>query len=160
MEAGHIPLGMEAFGAANASQWEIITDTIDNTDYYVLVIGARYGSINEDTGLSFTEMEFDYALSKNIPCLVLSMAEGVSVDPKFVDNPELLSKFKKRAMHNRQSDFWKSGDDLAAKVIKALTAEFRRTPRLGWIRPPQTLSINATEEFAQISKENRGSCWI
>lgn len=155
MEAGHIPLGMEAFGAASASQWEIITDTIDTADYYVLILGARYGSVDEDTKISFTEMEFDYALQKGIPCLVLSMAEGVTVDPKFVDNAKKLKLFKDRAMHNRQSAFWKSEDELASKVIKGLTSEFRRSPRPGWVRPQQILNPNTIEELAQLSKENR-----
>ena len=48
----------------------MIKQVIDLCDYYVLIIGARYGSLNETTGLSYTEMEYDYAVSKNIPVLV------------------------------------------------------------------------------------------
>lgn len=61
-----IPAGMEAFVAADDKQFNIIKRVIDLCDYYILVIGSRYGSINEKAGKSYTEMEFDYALSKRI----------------------------------------------------------------------------------------------
>ena len=51
----HFPVGMEMFGAANESQWKIIQDTIDSSDYYVLLIAHRYGSIimeGADVGIS------------------------------------------------------------------------------------------------------------
>lgn len=41
----HFPVGMELFGAADEEQWEIIKETIDSSDYYVLIIAQRYGSI-------------------------------------------------------------------------------------------------------------------
>jgi len=62
-----IPAGMEAFVATNDEQFEVIKKVIDLCDYYVLIIGGRYGSINSQTGLSYTEMEYDYAVSKEIP---------------------------------------------------------------------------------------------
>ena len=39
------PIGMEMFSADDKEQWEIIQETIDSSDYYVLIIGHRYGSI-------------------------------------------------------------------------------------------------------------------
>ena len=44
-----IPAGMEAFVAANDEQFEVIKKVIDLCDYYVLIIGNRYGSINQTT---------------------------------------------------------------------------------------------------------------
>ena len=60
----HFPIGMEMFNAGNDQQWKIITDTIDKTDYYVLILGKRYGSIlkdGDDRGISYTEREYRYA---------------------------------------------------------------------------------------------------
>lgn len=56
-----IPAGMEAFVATDNEQFEVIKKVIDLCDYYVLIIGQRYGSINESTGISYTEMEYEYA---------------------------------------------------------------------------------------------------
>ena len=57
------PIGMEMFSAADDDQWKIIKETIDSSDFYILIIGNRYGSIEETTGISYTEKEFDYALT-------------------------------------------------------------------------------------------------
>ena len=58
------PIGMEMFSAADEEQWEIIKETIDSSDYYVLIIGKRYGSVidsGSDQGISYTEKEYRYA---------------------------------------------------------------------------------------------------
>lgn len=44
------PIGMEMFSAADDDQWQIIKEAIDSSDYYILIIGNRYGSIEETTG--------------------------------------------------------------------------------------------------------------
>ena len=63
LELRCIPAGMELFPAANETQWDLIRKVIDDCDYYIVVIGGRYGSIGPD-GLSYTEMEYRYALEK------------------------------------------------------------------------------------------------
>jgi len=40
----HIPIGMEMFNAGDSDQWTVISQTIETTDYYVVIIGGRYGS--------------------------------------------------------------------------------------------------------------------
>jgi len=53
----HFPIGMEMFSAADEEQWKIIQETIDSSDYYILIIGHRYGSIIEegsDAGISYS----------------------------------------------------------------------------------------------------------
>lgn len=54
----HIPVGMEMFCASNDAQWKVITNTIDSSDVYILIIGNRYGSICASENKSYTEMEF------------------------------------------------------------------------------------------------------
>ena len=60
IEMDCIPAGMELFPAADEEQWEFIKKVIDDCDYYLLVIGGRYGSVTSE-GISYTEKEFDYA---------------------------------------------------------------------------------------------------
>ena len=57
LENNFIPVGMEQFHAAPTSQWNVITKMIDECDFYLLVIGARYGSIDEETGIINEEAE-------------------------------------------------------------------------------------------------------
>ncbi|HJV93592.1 MAG TPA: DUF4062 domain-containing protein, partial [Azonexus sp.] len=54
MEMDCIPAGMELFPAADEEQWLFIKKIIDDCDYYLLVIGGRYGSTTSD-GISYTE---------------------------------------------------------------------------------------------------------
>jgi hypothetical protein len=63
LNAGHIPAGMELFKAGR-SQMETIKKWIDESDVYCLLLGGRYGSIEEESGLSYTELEYKYAVSK------------------------------------------------------------------------------------------------
>lgn len=58
LEMGHIPVGMEMFSAADEEQWKLIARQIDETDYYVVIVGHRYGSMID--GISYTEKEFAY----------------------------------------------------------------------------------------------------
>lgn len=84
----HFPIGMEMFSAGNDDQWKIIQETIDSSDYYVLIIGHRYGSIIETgkyAGISYTEKEFRYALNQKIPILAFLIDEEVPVAPKNIE---------------------------------------------------------------------------
>lgn len=71
LENNFIPVGMEQFHAAPTSQWNVITKMIDECDLYLLVIGGRYGSIDEETGISYTEKEYNYAKTRGLPVIVL-----------------------------------------------------------------------------------------
>ena len=61
-----IPAGMESFVATDDEQFNVIKKVIDLCDYYILIIGKRYGSVNEKTCLSYTEMEYNYADRKSV----------------------------------------------------------------------------------------------
>ena len=61
----HFPIGMEMFSADNIEQWEQIKRTIDSSDYYILIIKRRYGSLTKE-GISYSEKEYDYGRSRNI----------------------------------------------------------------------------------------------
>src|SRR5574341_861812 len=70
LELDHMPAGMELFPAADDDAWQLIRDVIDGSDYYTLIIGGRYGSL-DDTGISYTEKEYDYAVSSKKPVIPL-----------------------------------------------------------------------------------------
>ena len=62
-KAGYVPAGMELFPATDQQQLEFIKRIIDRCDYYVVIVGGPYGSLADDN-VSFTEKEYEYALSK------------------------------------------------------------------------------------------------
>ena len=63
LELDCMPAGMELFPAANDDQWTLIKRVIDDCDYYIVIIGGRYGSIGPE-GISYTQMEYAYAVSQ------------------------------------------------------------------------------------------------
>lgn len=68
LELDCIPSGMELFPATNDDQWTLIKSVIEDSDYYIVVIGGRYGTIGHQ-GISFTEMEYRYALEIGKPII-------------------------------------------------------------------------------------------
>lgn len=155
MRLNLIPLGMENFTASDKSQWEIIKKTIDLSDYYVLILGNCYGSIDPETGISYTEKEYRYALEHGIPCLTF-LSKDVPIKPELADSDEHRQKLKAlrdEASAGRMVDFWTNPDELTAKVATAIVISQMQTPRPGWVRNPQT-SPEVAEELARLSRRN------
>lgn len=75
LDAGHIPAGMELFKAGK-SQMETIRKWIDESDIYMLILGGRYGSIEPSSGKSYTHLEYEYALSKNMPVFAIILEDS------------------------------------------------------------------------------------
>jgi len=46
---------------------DVIRDWIDESDVFLLILGGRYGSLEPTTEKSYTQIEYEYALSnKNL----------------------------------------------------------------------------------------------
>lgn len=76
LDAGHIPAGMELFKAGNKSQLQTIYKWIDESDVYMLILGGRYGTIEPKSKKSYTQLEYEYAISKNIPIFSVVLSEN------------------------------------------------------------------------------------
>ena len=113
LENNFIPVGMEQFHAAPASQWNVITKMIDECDFYLLVIGGRYGSIDEEAGISYTEKEYNYAKTKGLPVLVLikepsaiTASEQDTGDDRYL-KMQKLDEFRRRVKNDKNTvDFF------------------------------------------------------
>lgn len=138
LKAGCIPSGMEAFVASDNEQFEVIKKVISLCDYYVLILGKRYGSINKKTSKSYTEMEYDYAKSIGIPVLVFAINESVELanDKSEQDKNKvnLLSCFREKVLENRLVFIWSSLDELTSTVALSILQAINENIRPGWIR--------------------------
>ncbi|MEH7239546.1 tyrosine-type recombinase/integrase [Bacillus sp. JJ1562] len=147
----HFPVGMEMFSAGDDDQWTVIKRTIDISDYYVLIIGHRYGSVTAE-GISYTEKEYNYARQKGIPILTFIKDREASTKPfereTNIKLQEKLNSFIDKTMESRMCDFWENEEQLSSKVTVALMKEFNNNPRPGWIRNSQILSKNHIIEDA------------
>jgi hypothetical protein len=131
LDLGHIPSGMEIFPAADVEQFEYIKKVIDECDYYVLIIGARYGSMDA-AGVSFTEKEYDYAVEQRKTVLAFIHGDPDSIAVSKADtDPALAAKlnaFREKVSQGRLVRYWKSAGELEPMVIKALVKAFGDMP--------------------------------
>ncbi len=153
----HFPIGMEMFSAADEEQWEVIKETIDSSDYYVLIIANRYGTIiqeGNDKGISYTEKEYRYVKSKNIPILAFVIDKSVSrlesQRETTVKAQKKLKEFIKEVGTGRTIQWWTSTEDLASKVMNSLNKQILKGKRPGWIRATDYISEN---ELGKLEKE-------
>lgn len=153
-----IPAGMEAFVATDVEQFEVIKKVIDLCDYYVLIIGKRYGSINPSTGLSYTEMEYEYAKQQQIPVLVFAIDETVELPADKVeiapDKIESLKRFRQNAMTNRLVSLWKTPDELTAALAISIMRAKSEIERPGWQRAADYDEATLLRDIMYLQKEN------
>ena len=153
LEADCIPAGMELFPASSDEKWSLIQRVIDNCDYYVVVIGGRYGSMDEERGISFTEMEFDYAVAKKKPVMAFLHGDPGKIPGDKLDlDPNARSKldsFRMKA-EKRMVKYWSSPQELGGQVAKSLIQLRRTQPAEGWVRASNVMTPEVEREIAEL----------
>ncbi|GJL86515.1 MAG: hypothetical protein DHS20C03_02240 [Minwuia thermotolerans] len=157
LDLKHIPAGMELFPAADIEQLEYIKKVIDECDYYLLIVGGRYGSMDPD-GMSYTEREYDYAVEtgKIVLAFVHSNPATIpvgksDVDPKVV---EALNGFREKVMTGRLVKSWATRQELEPLVLKSLIHAFNDFPQIGWIRGDSAATDVILEQSNKALQEN------
>lgn len=161
LSAGHIPAGMELFAAGDESQMEVIKQWIDESDVYLLILGGRYGSIESKSGKSYTQLEYEYALSKSKPLFACVITDG-ALDARvrkggleMIDkNQKALDEFRE-LVKGKVVEFWEDTKDIKLAIIKKLGELASRTDLIGWVRAHQEANLPAlSDELARLSREN------
>ncbi|OYT95422.1 MAG: hypothetical protein CFE49_12850 [Pseudomonas sp. PGPPP3] len=157
LNMGHLPVGMELFQASNTDQWSYISRRIEECDYYVLIVGERYGSEALE-GISYTEKEFDLAVELGIPVsahLISDAArEELSRSKVEFGKEEKVNSFRAKCKANRIVKYWSNADELANNVGQSLHELFKVEPRVGLVRADQGVSPQLANELARLSVEN------
>lgn len=139
LNLGHIPVGMELFQAGNDSQWDYIKRRIVECDYYLLIVGDRYGSCLPD-GMSYTELEYTFAVEQEIPVASFLMSREalaklprthIELDPEKAGRLEDFRSLAKQ----RMVKYWSESYELAARISSALPELIRQYPRPGLVSP-------------------------
>lgn len=156
MEMDCIPAGMELFPAADEEQWQFIERVIDDCDYYLLIIGGRYGSLSSE-GISYTEKEFDYAVAKGLRVVALIHGKPDEIPSgKSEADPALRAKlvaFREKVKTGRLVKFWEKADELPGLVSLSLTKTIKTYPAIGWVRANQISSQDSLIELNTLRKE-------
>ena len=155
LEMDCIPAGMEMFPAANEDQMTLIKGVIDQCDYYLVVIGGRYGSMSAE-GISYTEQEYDYALSRGIPVMGFVPKQPDDIPQgktdKDAEAARKLAAFQAKVQTRVTKDY-KNADDLGGKVARGLSQLRKAHPRPGWIRGDHAMTPETRTEMAELKAE-------
>jgi Domain of unknown function (DUF4062) len=136
-----LPVGMELFPAADEETWDFIKSQIDDCDYYVVIVAGRYGSVAAD-GISFTEKEYDYAVSKRKPSIAflhgfpgnISVDRSERTEERLAKLQTFISKIKKRPVR-----LFSNPHELALEVTTSFVKLIRERPSEGYVRSSQAV---------------------
>lgn len=152
LEMDCLPAGMELFPAGNTDQWTLIKGVIEQSDYYLVILGGRYGTTTEE-GISYTEKEYDYAIELGIPVMGFVPAEpdtiAVGKTDKNEKASERLAEFRKKVQLKMTRD-WTNAEDLGSKVTRGLIHLIKKNTRPGWVRGDQAMTPEARAEMAEL----------
>jgi hypothetical protein len=137
---------MRFFGSKEGEPLAYCLEKLRQSNYYIGIIGHRYGTIHEGSDLSYTEHEYREAKKLNINRRIYLAAATVTIQPDQVEPDSVRKKleaFKQTLKKENQVVPFNSPDDLATKVLsdiflshhaKAEIDSFARTKYLPAIR--------------------------
>ncbi len=156
MEMDCIPAGMELFPAADEEQWKFIKKVIDDCDYYLLIIAGRYGTTDND-GISYTEKEYDYAVTIGIKVVAFIHNKPEFLPFNLVESSEeaqkKLKQFKEKVSRNRLVKFWENASELPGLVALSMSKTIKMYPMEGWVRASSAREVSKGQ-FDILFQEN------
>lgn len=162
LSSGHIPAGMELFSAGDESQMTVIERWIDESDVYLLILGGRYGSVDLKTGKSYTQLEYEYATSRNKPSFSVVVSQKGLDEKVKVLGRSAIEELNNKELHEFRSNvltklvkFWDDTKDIKIAIHETLADFSYRKELIGWVKGDNTVNTGAlAEEIARLTKEN------
>ena len=162
LKAGHIPAGMELFTSGDQSQMTTIKRWIDESDVYMLILGGRYGSVEPISGVSYTELEYNYALEQDKPLFAIVINDnaleerikkyGSSVTEN--ENPKELKLFREKVLSNISS-FFDDDKDIKLCVHESLSDFSENRELKGWVSADEIKDMQPLlDEITKLQNEN------
>jgi tetratricopeptide (TPR) repeat protein len=122
---------MEYLPAANADGMAESLRLVDEADIYLGIFARRYGYEPEGYSISITEMEYNRAVERGIPCLIFLMhpSHRLSTEiPEAADGAAKLEQLKGRLGTKHVVNFFESPADLRANVVNSLSQYHNSAP--------------------------------
>jgi Domain of unknown function (DUF4062) len=157
LELDCIPAGMELLPAANEDQWSLIKRVIDASDYYLVIVAGRYGSLGLD-GVGYTEKEYRYASQTGTPIITflhkdptkLSVAKCETTDA----GRKRLDDFRETTKQ-KMVKYWSSAAELGSVVSRSIVVMMKNSPRVGWIRASEVPDHDVLQENVELNAKIR-----
>jgi regulator of replication initiation timing len=128
----------------------------------MLILGGRYGSVEQTTGVSYTELEYDYALELEKPLFAVvikddALEERVKMSGTHLmerENPKQLSMFRDKVLSN-MSSFFSDEKDIRLCVYESLSDFSANRDLKGWVSSDEIVnSQSLLDEITRLNKEN------
>ena len=116
------PICQEHF-VVSANNFSSLTNYIDHSDFFVLLLGSKYGSICPEDGLSWTEKEYNYAKEKNKLILAIKCDEYKEAEKK---QREFGSKIQFAMQVSRRISI--------ERIVNRYFGSITIDENLGWVR--------------------------
>jgi len=143
LAARHFPAGMEYFAAEHRLPIDLSKQWIEESDVFCLLLGPRYGTIDPDSGKSYTECEYDHAMKLGKPVCALVLDEAW-IARKIRDSDRLREEIEQQdtvayqAFRNKVEGkhvrLVGSLDGITAEVSQWIMAMEARDDIEGWVR--------------------------
>lgn len=140
-KADCIPYGMERFGAEAIPPLDVCFRELAASQIYICAIGMRYGTVDKETGKSYTQLEFEKARELGKPTLVFLVDENrVSFKVSEFDTgveAEKLAEFKKTIKESKEVTcaFFDSPMALQETVFRSIEVEIKRQGKQTTLSP-------------------------
>jgi nucleoside 2-deoxyribosyltransferase len=155
LELDCMPYGMELFPAADEEQWKFIQRAIDDCDYYIVIVGGKYGSIGPG-GKSYTHMEYEYAINKGKPVIAFLHENPGKLPAERSESTEqgksALDDFRTLA-RTRLCKSWNSTDHLGSVVSRSMVQLIKSRPAVGWVRANLVADESAAQEITRLRRK-------
>lgn len=139
LRADHIPAGMELFKGGRPQE-EIIEEWIQASDLYILLLGARYGSLRPEGDMSYTEWEYRKAIEMKIPHVVIALSDDYINEKYDAQNSQLgnpkFQEFRSHIFASELVGLVSNKDQIIGEVSQQLNDLIRKnkTSLVGWVR--------------------------
>ncbi len=137
LEQGHFVVGAELYPTEENGLWQAIQKQIDACDYYVVLVGGRYGSLSP-MGLSYTHREYIYASTRKKPILTFMhgqpqlLPEGCRESSRAAQMQ--LKDFRQLVSRGSMVREWHNLMELLELARSVVPQFVSRHPGEGWVR--------------------------
>jgi Domain of unknown function (DUF4062) len=156
LELKCFPAGMELFPAADDDQLTAIRNVIDDCDYYLVVVGGRYGSIDASTGKSYTQLEYEYAVDRGKPTIAFIHGNPSKIEygkTEATDDGKRKLEAFCALLRRKLIKQWANPHELGAVVSRSMTQLIAHRPAVGWVRADQLPDKPAQDEILQLRRK-------
>ena len=156
LQLDSFPAGMELFPASDEDSWTLIKSVIDDSDYYVIVLGGRYGSIKPGSTKSFTQLEYEYATSVGKPTIAFihSHPGDLPADKteKSDEGHKRLDQFRAE-LKQKHCRYWRNTGELQKEVLVGILNLKKTRPGEGWVRGSEVDDAALKDEVIMLRRQ-------